>query len=605
MCHFFIENQEINLYSLVMATLLQISGLCKAYGSRMILDEADLVVNERQKIGVIGRNGAGKSTLFKIIVGEEDLDSGQVSIPEVTTIGYLTQHSEYGDDETVMDYLMRSSGRADWECGKIAGRFQVKNEMLDALVVSLAGGYQMRVKLIAMLLKEPNLLLLDEPTNYLDLSTQILLEQFLKNYSGSFLLISHDREFIKRTCSETLEIEQGKMTMFPRQIEEYLEYKEEQINLIGKHNVKIEREKKHLQQFVDRFGAKASKASQAQSKMKQIDKLKTIDIGTPLKTTRISIPRVEEKKGVALDVEDLEIGYSDKSIAKGINLDIDRGQKIAVVGDNGQGKTTFLKTIAGEIEQLSGTYQWGHQIKIGYYAQHIPATLNSEETVKVYLQRVAPSEASEQEIFEMAGNFLFKDESLKKKISVLSGGEKARLCLAQILLQKSHVILLDEPTNHLDFETVESLAMALRDSNVTVVFVSHNRTFVEIIANGIIEVKNGRVARYNHNYEEYVYHLQKAIEADLGIKDEPKSSLGKEEQKELKKQVREAQRQLKSLENSIAKLGEEKKELMQWFEENSQEFSEEKTKRLSEIEKKIKQKESEWMELELELDVLI
>ncbi len=587
-----------------MATLLQITGLDKAYGATIILNGASLVINNRQKIGVIGRNGAGKSTLFKIIVGTETFDSGKVNVHEGTRIGYLTQHSEYGEDESVIDFLMRSSGKVDFECAKIAGRFQIKNELLDAKVSSLAGGFQMRVKLVAMLLKEPNLLLLDEPTNYLDLSTQILLEKFLQNYNGSFLLISHDREFIKRTCKETLEIEQGKMTLFPRSIEEYLEYKEEQLLLIDKHNVKIEREKKHLQKFVDRFGSKASKASQAQSKMKQIEKLKTIEVLHPLKTTRINIPKIEDKKGIAVELEDFEIGYSDKSVAKGINLDIERGQRIAVLGDNGQGKTTLLKTIAGEIEKLSGTYKWGHNIKIAYYAQHTPATLDSHDTVKAYLEKMAPTDISEREIFEMAGNFLFKNEALKKKISVLSGGEKARLCLAKILLQKNNVILLDEPTNHLDFETVEALALALRDSNVTVIFVSHNRTFVDIVASGIIEVKNGKVARYNHNYEEYVYHLQRDIEKDLELIDKPKINLKKEERKELKKKIKEAKKQLRTLEKNIQKLEEEKKFLLEWFEENYKEFSEEKNKRLSEIETEITKKEMEWMELELELEVL-
>lgn len=587
-----------------MATLLQITGLDKSYGSQSILMGAELTVNDRQKIGLIGRNGAGKSTLFKILVGEEHHDDGQVNMPASTRIGYLTQHSEYTEEETVIEFLMRSSGKEDWECGKIAGSFQIKNELLDAKVVSLAGGYQMRVKLTSMLLKEPNLLLLDEPTNYLDLSTQLLLEKFLKNYNGSFLLISHDREFMKKTCTETLELENGKMTLYPRPIEEYLEYKEEQSSLVDRHNIKIEREKKHLQKFVDRFGAKASKASQAQSKMKQIEKLKTIEVENPLSTTTINIPRVEDKVGIALNIEDLEIGYGKTSIAKGINLDIERGQKIAVLGDNGQGKTTFLKTLAGQLEKISGKFSWGHQIEIGYYAQHIPAELKSDERVDVYLKRVAPPGTSEQEIFKMAGNFLFKDEALKKTITVLSGGEKARLCLAEILLQKKQVILLDEPTNHLDFETVESLAVALQKSNVTVILVSHNRTFVEIIANGIIEVKNGKIKRYNHNYEEYVYHLQQEIDEDMNFIDPPKSNLSKEESKKLRIAIREAQRKLNSLEKSMAKLGEEKKELLKWFEENPKEFSQGKTMRLSELEKKAKEKEEEWMEIELELDVL-
>jgi len=578
-----------------MGTLLTISGLSKAYGDQRILHNSDLVVIDRQKIGVIGRNGAGKSTLFKIIVGVEDLDEGKINIHEGTRIGYLTQHAEHEENESVIDFLMRSSGKQDWECAKIAGRFQIKNELLTSKVNSLAGGFQMRVKLIAMLLHEPNLLLLDEPTNYLDLSTQILLEKFLENYNGSFLLISHDREFLKRTCNETLEIEHGKMTLFPRKVEEYLEYKEGQSLMVEKHNENIEREKKHLQKFVDRFGAKASKASQAQSKMKQIQKLKTIEVLHSLGNTVINIPDVDGKSGIALQTQDLEVGYDNKSIAVGVNLDVERGQKIAILGDNGQGKTTFLKTIAGELEKLSGSFKWGHQIRIGYYAQHIPTELDSDEKLEVYLKRVSPRDVSEQEIFKMAGNFLFKNEALKKRISVLSGGEKARLCLARILLQKNHVILLDEPTNHLDFETVEALARALKNSNVTVLFVSHNRTFVEIVANGIIEVKNGKIRRYNHDYEEYVYHLQQTIEQDLEV-GEPQNK--KPKKKDEQKDAKMAKIKIKEAEKQLEKLWEEKNTLLEWFEEHYKEYSVEKNKMLKEVEEKIAEKEKQWMELE-------
>ncbi|MFC1656014.1 ABC-F family ATP-binding cassette domain-containing protein [Patescibacteria group bacterium] len=587
-----------------MATLLRINGLSKSYNAQTVLDDAGLVVNDRQKIGVIGRNGCGKTTLFKIIVGDEDFDQGEVDLHEGTRIGYLTQHSEYEENETVIDYLMRSSGREDFECGKVAGSFQIKNEILNTKVASLPGGYQMRVKLIATLLKEPNLLLLDEPTNYLDLSTQILLEKFLEKFRGSVLLISHDREFIKRTCSETLEIEHGKTTLFPRPIGEYLAFKEERLMMAEKMNLKADQKKKQLQKFVDRFGAKASKASQAKSKMKQIERIKTIEINHPLSTTRINIPKVEDRKGIALKLEDLEIGYSDKSVARCTNLNIERGQKIAVLGDNGQGKTTLLKTIAGEIDELSGSYKWGHNIKIAYYAQHIPATLNFDESVKEHLTRIAPDDVTEEEIFKMAGNFLFKGEALKKKIPVLSGGEKARVCLAKILLQKNQVLLLDEPTNHLDFETVEALAQALRDSNVIVIFVSHNRTFVEIVANGIIEVKNRKIKPYLHNYEEYVYHLQKDIEEDLGLTSDMHLNLGGDEKRKLKMQIKKAKKQLKFLEKDMIRLEKEKTILLEWFEANFKEFSEDKTKRLAEIEKEVTEKEQEWVELEMELEVL-
>jgi len=598
-----------------MSILLQINDLEMAYGTQTILDGASLSISDRQKVAVVGRNGAGKSTLFRLIVGEEEATGGEILIHSNTQIGYLTQHNPFKPGETVMAFLMRYSGKESWACAKVAAQFQIKTDLFDREVNSLAGGYQMRVKLSAMLAKEPNLLLLDEPTNYLDLSTLILLEHFLKKYKGAFMLISHDREFIKKTCDQTLEIDQGKTILFPQSLEEYLAYKTEKALTIEKFNKKVILEKQHLQTFVDRFKAKASKASQAKSKMKQIEKLKTIEVFHPMSTSKIRIPKVEEKKGIALSVKDLSIGYSEKLVANKINFDVDRGEHIAIVGDNGQGKTTFLKTIAGELAAINGKYNWGANIKISYYAQHTPSTMNSNDTVKEFLFRAGKNGISEEDIYEMAGNFLFRENELKKKISVLSGGEKARLCLANILLQKSHVLLLDEPTNHLDFETVEALAMALHQSNSTIFFVCHNRSFVETLANGIVEVKNGKATRYLHDYENYVYHMQRAIEEDL-----QKVEFGKKQKEppvilsesipetktvnkgNVKLMLKKAKINIRKIESIIKKLEDEKNLLLAWFEAHPGEYSEEKSIRIGEIIKLLEEAEQEWLAAQLEID---
>jgi ATP-binding cassette, subfamily F, member 3 len=597
------------VYHLRMSILLQVNNLEMAYGTQTILDGASLSISERQKVAVVGRNGAGKSTLFRLIVGEEEPTAGEVQIHGNTQIGYLTQNSPFAEGETVMDFMMRTSGRESWECAKVAGQFQIKTEHFDVEAASLAGGYQMRVKLSAMLAQEPNLLLLDEPTNYLDLSTLILLEHFLRKYKGAFLLISHDREFIKKTCEQTLEIDQGKTVLFPQPLEEYLFYKQGQTETTQRSNQKILQEKERLQVFVDRFKAKASKASQAKSKMKQIEKLQTVEIAHPLSTSKIRIPKVEEKKGIALSVEDMSIGYSEKTVASKLNFDIDRGERIAVVGDNGQGKTTLLKTIAGELEALSGEFNWGHQIRVNYYAQHTPSTLTSTATVKEFLFANTTDGISHQDIYEMAGNFLFDTDSLKKEISVLSGGEKARLCLANMLLQKNHVLLLDEPTNHLDFETVEALALALRETNATVVFVSHNRAFVETLANGIIEVKNGQASRYHHDYENYVYHIQRAIEEDLGVqggdtKDKSQTREGNRSDNDTRKMIKKAKNKSNKLEATIKQLEEEKQQLEKWFEAHATVYSEEKCQRMGEIVKTLEESESEWVKAQEQIDDL-
>ena len=583
-----------------MGTLVQVTNLNKSFGPRVIFNNATVTIAEQQKIGVIGRNGAGKSTLLKIIVGEEEYNSGEVKIHERAKIGYLTQHDQHEPGETALAFWQRLSGKEIWECAKMASKFQLGKEWHDHEIGSMAGGFQMRVKLTAMLLQDPNLLFLDEPTNYLDVSTQILLEQFLRTYRGGFLVVSHDREFLKNTCTETLEVDQGKLAIFPGPLEDYLAHKETQLEMAERFNKKVDREKKHLQDFVDRFRYQASKATQAQSKIKQIARLRTIDIVHPMSTARIMIPRVAERKGVALHTTDLVIGYEGKIIAKNINLEIPRREHVAIVGDNGQGKSTFLKTIAGRLEILGGGFRWGPHISVGYYAQHVAAGLQPHEQVIDYLNRVADPKLKSDAIMAMAGNFLFKNDDIKKPISVLSGGEKARLVLAGLLLEDHAVLLLDEPTNHLDFETVEALARALSDSNRTIIFVSHNRTFVNLVATGIIEVAGGQVRRYHHNYEEYVYHLEQLFQPE---KTETLSYLIPErvpinERKALRAEVKELKKTAQEIEHELADLEREKQKLHSWFAHHPGEFSRIKIDALKATEEDLVTKEAAWLELQ-------
>ncbi|MFH0857372.1 MAG: ABC-F family ATP-binding cassette domain-containing protein [Candidatus Magasanikbacteria bacterium] len=413
-----------------MSVLLNIEKISKQYSQRVILEDVSFTVLEKQKIGLIGRNGAGKSTLLRILLKQEQADEGTVRISPDTRLGYIEQHEKIDGEQTAMEFLETSTGKLSWQCAKVASRFEIKPTQLDQKMSALSGGYHMRLRLASMLLKEPNLFLLDEPTNYLDVHTQILLEKFLQTYNGAFIIVSHDREFLKRTCEETLEIESGDFIFYPRPIDEYLEYKKERLAYALNYNKKVEREKKHMQEFVDRFRYKASKAKSAQSKMKAIAKLETITIDDPLSTVHIRIPNVEEKKGILFQSKDLSIGYEEKVIASDINLDIERKEKVAIIGDNGQGKTTLLKTLALVLPPIDGKFKWAPDTKIAYYAQHIPAELNGDETVWGYLRGRTEGEILDEEIKRMAGNFLFKKDDLEKKIAVLSGGERARLCLA-------------------------------------------------------------------------------------------------------------------------------------------------------------------------------
>ena len=594
-----------------MKVLLSLSQIRKRYGAQIVLDDATVAFGEGQKIGIIGRNGAGKSTLCKIITGHEEPDGGEVVKSPSLRLSYLEQHDPYKPEETVLGFLMRYTGKEEWQCGKVAGRFQMKNAMLDATIGSLSGGYRTRVKLISMLLHDPNFLMLDEPTNYLDLKTLILLEEFLQDYDGGFVIVSHDREFLKKTCEHTLEIEKGSCALYPGSVEEYLVFKEEQKEQALSYNTNVEAKKKQLQLFVDRFGAKASKATQAKSKMKQIARLKTIEVGHALTNVHIRIPVVEKKNGIAFRCEDLAIGYPEKVVAKHINLEIMQGSHVAVLGDNGQGKTTFLRTLAEDLAPKGGKYRWGHGLKVAYYAQHVFSSIRADLTVYDHLSGMAAPGITQQEILNLAGSFLFKGDDVKKIVSVLSGGERARLCLAGLLLTKSQVLLLDEPTNHLDFETVEALGRALKTFNGTLFFISHDRTFVNLMASQIIEVQNGHVKLYPGVYEDYVYHLEQQLRNELkedapapAAKKNEKPKLGYHEQKELNSQKRKLSSQLKKSDELLVSMRAEHDAIQKEFLADAGAWSRERNERFEELARLIEAEEARWLQLTEKLEAL-
>ncbi len=576
-----------------MSILLQINNIKKAYGPHVILDGASFGVAEKQKIGVIGRNGAGKSTLFNLLIGTEEFDSGEINVHERTRIGHLKQEEKFSDADIVLSYLIEQSGKEDWQCAKIAAHFELKNELLTTRVLNLSGGFQMRVKVSLMLLREPNLLLLDEPTNYLDLRTMLLLEKFLINYKGAFMIISHDRRFIKNTCKETLDIENGKAYHYPGVLEAYLSFKKEKLVTAQKYNKKQLEKQKHLQKFIDRFGAKASLATQAKSKAKQIKRLKTIDIENTLGTAVINIPKASTKQGLAFVLEDMAIGYGTNLVADKINIEIYRGEHLALLGDNGQGKSTFIKTIAREVPTLKNSFKSSPNLRVAYYDQHSSVKLNPKETVESYLSLQAAGNFESEQIYKMAGDFLFEDSDIKKPVSVLSGGERARLCLAGIFLQAHDVLLLDEPTNHLDFETAEALAMALAESNATIIFISHDRTFTSIVADNIIEVKDKRVKRLFGDYDEYLEELEKNA---LNIGNTAQALVDdKAEKKRKYEDEKKSKKDLVRLEKLLARLNEERDDLLKYFEFNFDKPDSEKYLRLKEVEEEITRVEEEWL----------
>jgi ATP-binding cassette subfamily F protein 3 len=553
-----------------MAVLLQIKKAYKSYGDQVLLDGADATITDDVKVGFVGRNGAGKSTLLRVLLGEEELDRGEVIRHPKLQLGYLRQHDPFQPGETALEFLMRDSGRPDWKCGEVAGQFELKGDYLEGPLAKLSGGWQTRVKLAALLLHEPNLLLLDEPTNFLDLRTQILLEHFLRNYQEACLIVSHDRAFLAATCSHTLDLSRGKLTMFPGKIDAFLEYQAERREHDERTNAAVLAKRRQLEEFIAKNKARASTATRARSKSKQLERLETVDIAYDEPTANIRAPLVEPRKGAALRCRGLAIGYPERTIADDIDLEIDHGWRAAIVGDNGQGKTTFLRTVVDSLEPLAGEIRWGHGCQIGIYAQHVYTSLPEKQTVLEYLEDAAALGTKTQEILDLAGALLFRGEQVNKRIGVLSGGERARLCLAGLLLSQSNVLVLDEPGNHLDVDTVEALASALLNYRGTVIFTSHDRHFMSRVATCIVEVRDGHVTNYRGDYEAYLYAVNKEIDegerelakglakAPAGSNSPPKGAA--KSAKAPRRSEREIRKEMTNLERTIARLDAEKRQ---------------------------------------------
>ena len=588
-----------------MSVLFQIRNAFKSYGDQVLLDNTDATIIDNVKIGFVGRNGAGKSTLLKILLGEEELDAGEVIAHPRLRVGYLRQHDPFHTGESALDFLMRDSEKPDWKCGEIAGQFEIKGDYLHGPVSKLSGGWQTRVKLAALLLHDPNLLLLDEPTNFLDLRTQILLEHFLVSFRHACLIVSHDRAFLSATCEHTLDLSRGKLTMYPGKIEPFLDYQQERRDQAMRENATTMAKQKQLERFIAKNRAGANTASQARSKQKQLDRLKLNEIALDEKTAHIQAPVVEPRQGAAIRCDELAIGYPGNRVAENINIEIDHQQRAAIVGDNGQGKTTLLRTLVGSLKPLDGSVKWGHACEVGVYAQHVYTSLPQEETVLEYLEYQASTGTTDQQILAVAGSLLFRDEHVQKKISVLSGGERARLCMAGLLLSNYNILVMDEPGNHLDVETVEALAEALMAYKGTVIFTSHDRHFMKRIATNIIEVRDGCAKNYLGDYDAYLYSMNREIEegereqqnndrmsaAPPNKSNGTKSSISPKEERKLQKTI-------KSIERKIAKLDGEKKTLnAQLLSTTDPDEALEIHNKISEVSKELEAAEESWLEL--------
>jgi ATP-binding cassette subfamily F protein 3 len=590
--------------------ILQVNNVSKYYGAEAILSSIKLEVQTRDRIALVGRNGAGKSTLLKIIAGTLSHDGGNIFMPKGTTIGYLAQHTGLNSTLSIWDEMLtvfadlrkqeedlraleKSMSNPDiyndstryerilkdydhlQEQFKNAGGYQMENDIRSVLhglnfadydyatpVTSLSGGQKTRLALGKLLLTKPDLLILDEPTNHLDIDTLSWLEGYLQSYPGAILIVSHDRYFLDKVVNQVFELSRTSISKYTGNYSKYLVQKAEEFERNQKLYEKQQDEIAKLRDFVQRNIARASTTKRAQSRQKQLERMEMLDRPQgDEKSANFSFQIDKQSGNEVLQAKDIAIGY-EQPVAKSINFRITRGESIALIGPNGIGKSTLLKTITDRLPAISGEFQFGANVTVGYYDQE-QANLSSNKAVLNELWDDYPM-SQEKDIRSILGNFLFSGDDVMKNVSTLSGGEKARLALSKLMMQKANLLILDEPTNHLDLDSKLVLENALIDYPGTLLFVSHDRYFINRIADKVIEMGPEGTIEYLGDYDYYVQKKQEQAElAELENKPAvpanqqtvEKSSY--QEDKEMKKQNRKRQRRIEELESAIETLEEE------------------------------------------------
>ncbi|MEE8494478.1 MAG: ATP-binding cassette domain-containing protein [Nitrospirales bacterium] len=502
--------------------MLQIEEVSKHFAARILLTEASAHLRPGTRVGLVGPNGSGKTTLLRMIVGEDDPDGGRIRKRPRLRIGYLPQELESLTGKTVLDAVHRDR-YPEHEAKRLLSGLGFSTEEFDRPVGTLSGGYRMRVALAHLLLSDPDVLLLDEPTNHLDKATQAWFEQFLLDSQITILVVSHDTAFLDRMVTHVWEIRHHSIAECRGNYSRFLEWRAErdaqQENAANRQAKEVAR----VQKFVDRFRYQATKARQVQSRLKQLEKVQLIERKRDSKRVRFRFPEPSPSGREVLELTGVAKSYGQNVVYESLDFSVERGQRIALVGENGAGKSTLLKLLAGVLPFEKGERTIGHGVSLHYFAQHQADILNSEHTILESLAEVS-SQAEMNFLRGLAGTFLFSGPDQKKPIKALSGGERNRVALARMLVEPANTLLLDEPTNHLDPSSVDVLTDALTDFPGTLVFISHDPTFLSRIATRVVEIENGKARHYYGDYEYYLWKGAQELESIKGAPEAPAPS---------------------------------------------------------------------------------
>lgn len=583
--------------------ILQANKIERSFAGEVLFDNINLQVDERDRIALVGKNGAGKSTLLKILVGEEEPTSGEINKKKDISLSYLAQDSRFESEHTIYDEMLhvfddlrrtenqlrqmelemgeksgedlnklmsdydrlsenfRQAGGFTYEADirAILNGFKFDESMWQMKIAELSGGQNTRLALAKMLLEKPNLLVLDEPTNHLDIETIAWLENYLVNYSGALIIVSHDRYFLDKVATITLDLTKHSLDRYVGNYSRFVELKEQKLATEAKNYEKQQKEIAALEDFVNRNLVRASTTKRAQSRRKQLEKMERLDKPEAGKKAANMTFQSEKTSGnIVLTVENAAIGYDGEILSEPINLDLRKMNAVAIVGPNGIGKSTFIKSIVDQIPFIKGEKRFGANVEVGYYDQ-TQSKLTPSNTVLDELWndfKLTP----EVEIRNRLGAFLFSGDDVKKSVGMLSGGEKARLLLAKLSMENNNFLILDEPTNHLDIDSKEVLENALIDFDGTLLFVSHDRYFINRVATHVLELSENGSTLYLGDYD---YYVEKKVEVEMSQTEESSTNNQVKEsspvndyqaQKESQKEVRKLMRQIESLEAEIEEL---------------------------------------------------